>query len=188
MKLIQSPEPSHFKRLIRSIFPLDSEGTNRERMTAVSTMITGRGVHCECALISHLQNASGKGFHVYSYIGASKLSCAPCDLWVKASNNTSGTEVTKYRTSGTHKKWYEKWATPNALPNAPVTREMRKLVIDKLRTSTVTPDKYWGSDSRPASPTADDFGPQFNDTDIRDQILSKYRQPMLVELARNTVF
>lgn len=71
---------------------------------------------------------------------------------------------------------------PRAPPRAPITRELKALLIDKLRTSVVVPEKYWGSDSRPASPTAQGSGPRFGHTEIEDEILLTDRNRTLAGL------
>jgi hypothetical protein len=43
-------------------------------------------VHCECALVSYLHRNPNPLYPAFSYIGASKLSCNPCHLWLSAYN------------------------------------------------------------------------------------------------------
>lgn len=74
-------------------------------------------VHCECALIAHLEatrgsdqlGATGGRVPAFSYIGVSKLSCAPCTIWINAFR-----EKTKrnYYTRGSHSRWYFPWRMP----------------------------------------------------------------------------
>lgn len=158
---IQFTGPDHFKELIRAVTPRSSEKYICDQIRRMTTMLGNRVVHCECALISHLQGRSDDGFDSHPYIGASKLSCEPCDLWIKAANTCSSKEATKYHTNGTHKKWYDGWAMPESSPNEQIIKELRRLVDHKLRTSTSLPDVYWGPDSRPASPTGKDYWPPF---------------------------
>ena len=48
-------------------------------------------------------------FQVCSYIGVSKLSCKACHYWIEAYNSAMST---KFRTKGSHNKWYGRWARP----------------------------------------------------------------------------
>jgi hypothetical protein len=66
-------------------------------------------VHCECALVSYIHRHRDASYPVFSYIGVSKLSCKPCQLWLSAYNLHSNT---RYCTKGSHDKWYLGWKTP----------------------------------------------------------------------------
>lgn len=70
-------------------------------------------VHCEVALIAwyNPDQPPSPGNKPYAYIGVSKLSCAPCYSWIRAFN---ATRSSNYQTSGTHGRWYSKWAMPHA--------------------------------------------------------------------------
>ena len=72
-------------------------------------------VHCECALITHYQNSLNSGSVVapLEYIGVSKLSCKACVLFFEASNKVSSS---RFRTRGSHQKWYFPWAMPDCKP------------------------------------------------------------------------
>ena len=45
----------------------------------------------------------------FTYIGVSKLSCTPCQLWIQGYNSLSGPS---FYTRGSHGKWYWPWAMP----------------------------------------------------------------------------
>jgi len=47
-----------------------------------------------------------KGVPAFSYIGVSKLSCAPCHLWIQGYNEKCRP---RFYTRGTHMKWYWPW-------------------------------------------------------------------------------
>lgn len=65
--------------------------------------------HCECFLIYLLSPEPQPKTGPYWYIGVSKLSCAPCHLWIQAFNATHSRQ---FYTRGTHGKWYLGWAMP----------------------------------------------------------------------------
>jgi len=47
-----------------------------------------------------------RGVPCFSYIGVSKLSCNPCQIWIAGYNRQQGPE---FYTRGTHGKWYWPW-------------------------------------------------------------------------------
>lgn len=77
-------------------------------------------VHCECALVVHLQDAKPAAFN---YIGVSKLSCGACYSWLVAYNIAY--PGNQYFTGGTHGKWYNPWVVP---PSLPLKTEMAQAV------------------------------------------------------------
>jgi len=52
-----------------------------------------------------------RGIPAFSYIGVSKLSCRPCNLWIKCHNELS---PSKFYTRGCHGKWYWPWGLPKS--------------------------------------------------------------------------
>ena len=69
-------------------------------------------VHCECALIHHLQANDGTSWDAvpsFNYIGVSKLSCSACHLWVEAFNDQNRRE---FFTRGSCGKFYWHWVMP----------------------------------------------------------------------------
>ncbi|PUU81777.1 hypothetical protein B9Z19DRAFT_1121680 [Tuber borchii] len=50
-----------------------------------------------------------QGVPPFSYLGMSKLSCAPCQLWIQGNNTLPGRT---FYTRGTHGKWYWPWGMP----------------------------------------------------------------------------
>lgn len=95
-------------------------------------------VHCECALIAHLDNLPPDESPVpCNYIGVSKLSCAPCGVWINAFNATRGpgARVRTYHTMGTHSKWYRNWAMPQTPTSWSITVEMEPILCEKLAQS-----------------------------------------------------
>lgn len=108
-------------------------------------------VHCECALITHLDNLPPKDSPVpCNYIGVSKLSCAPCGVWIHAFNATRdlGASVRTYHTMGTHSKWYRNWAMPHGFPSDWLIRvEMEPILREKLALGFREFKPRWVSDS-----------------------------------------
>ena len=64
-------------------------------------------IHCECAMVAYLHKYAA--FQAFSYIGVSKLSYKACHYWMEAFNSAMST---KFRTRGSHDKWYGGWASP----------------------------------------------------------------------------
>ncbi len=64
-------------------------------------------IHCECAMVAYLYKYPA--FQPFSYIGVSKLCCKACHYWMETFNRTMST---KFRTRGSHDKWYGGWARP----------------------------------------------------------------------------
>ena len=64
-------------------------------------------IHCECAMVAYLHKYAA--FQAFSYIGVSKLSYKACHYWMEAFNSAMST---KFRTRGSHDKWYGGWARP----------------------------------------------------------------------------
>ena len=61
---------------------------------------------------------------VFSYIGVSKLSCSPCQIWMDCYNDE---RKVRFYTRGSHGKWYWPWG----LPRFDESR-LSKCVIDKI--------------------------------------------------------
>lgn len=106
-------------------------------------------VHCECALAAHYERHRGATTTPpFSYIGVSKLSCMPCDLWLRALAASTGRH---YYTRGTHGKWYRGWRTPGpwrGTNTAHLEELMRRVLVERL---LVTKGVRSGSDSTDAS-------------------------------------
>lgn len=82
-------------------------------------------VHCECCLIDHFtQEPPGTNPTMVPYIGVSKLSCAACYAWTRASNEVN---IAQYHTRGCHHRWYPSWA----MPLQPAKSDLDKTKRDK---------------------------------------------------------
>lgn len=67
-------------------------------------------IHCECSLVTFLEMSEGAlKVPAFGYIGVSKLSCKPCQIWLECFNDRGGRQ---YYTRGTHGKWYYPWTAP----------------------------------------------------------------------------
>ena len=64
-------------------------------------------IHCECAMVAYLYQYAD--LQAFSYIGVSKLCCKACLYWIESFNRTLST---RFRTRGSHDKWYGGWARP----------------------------------------------------------------------------
>lgn len=113
-------------------------------------------IHCECALIASFNIDPPPPMWPFTYIGVSKLSCGPCNLWMKAFN---ATHHQQYHTRGTHGKWYGGWAMPDTTPYEAMVETLTQSVVDAYTehaSSTVT-RKIGLSDSTEAQGTVTDF-------------------------------
>ena len=112
-----------------------------------------RTTHCECALISFLENNKNYG-PVFGHIGVSKLSCKPCYLWIESLNETK--KDIRYETRGCHNKWYKGWRMPyldqsnmNQIFAANVAHDFCNILMDRgwlremaLSDSTVASEQF----------------------------------------------
>ena len=69
-------------------------------------------VHCELNIVNHILQSSEPGF--LNYIGVSKLCCRGCSQCIEAVNHVLGS---RFKTKGTHQKFYYPWRFPT-LPEA----------------------------------------------------------------------
>lgn len=94
-------------------------------------------IHCECALIAMFNTETHQPLWPINYIGVSKLSCAPCYLWIQAFN---ASHAVKNYTRGTHGKWYPKWSMPDVVMSTDMTVAMTNLVKDAYTNHASTAD------------------------------------------------
>lgn len=84
-------------------------------------------VHCQCKLIQHLQIKRQDQWDKvppFSYIGMSKLTCAACNIWIKAFNKQGGRQ---FYSRGSGSKWAWPWGMPS------MGSDFDKLIAKKLR-------------------------------------------------------
>lgn len=125
-------------------------------------------VHCECALIAHLDNLPPDESPVpCNYIGVSKLSCAPCGVWIHAFNATRGpgSRIRTYHTMGTHSKWYRNWAMPQTPSSFLLSLEMEPILCEKLARGFTKSKLLGSSDSTIVTNTNDSLSQDLEGVD-----------------------
>lgn len=109
-------------------------------------------VHCECALLCHLDQL---GQAMLPYIGVSKLSCAFCDMYFDCYRRNKESEV---RTRGTHGQTTA-WMWPDLPDDGPIRtmfcRKLRLYLQERLEDAKAQSRASMDSQSTSAS---DDIG------------------------------
>jgi hypothetical protein len=145
--------------------PKDPDLRDKKKEKAAIDRLVGMKeliVHCECALVSYLHRHRDASYPAFSYIGVSKLSCKPCHLWLSAYNLHA--KAGRYRTKGSHDKWYLGWKTPlldantQAKVDEALVREVEKEYTEKEKARRAQAKKRIRSVSDSAnSSEADNF-------------------------------
>ena len=96
------------------------------------------------------------GVPAFSYIGVSKLCCAPCHLWIQSYNDLPGP---KFYTRGKHGKWYRGWLMPELHKNQlsiPLVEQMSLAYLrycrSRLRLKNLSDGSTAGMHDSPTSP------------------------------------
>lgn len=96
-----------------------------EKMKSRATKCgVAKTIHCECGMVAYLYQYAD--LQAVSYIGVSKLCCKACHYWIESLNRTLST---RFRTRGSHDKWYGGWARPG-LGNAANQDKVEALFLD----------------------------------------------------------
>jgi hypothetical protein len=117
-------------------------------------------VHCECALIYHL-NKPATNIPPVGYLGVSKLSCSACKIFIDVwnQNNTRGR---KFLTRGCHGKYYFPWALPPSLDQKTATAFVASItdyIAKSLKEAGVVRSRRLGESTCPSSDSSDDNPP-----------------------------
>lgn len=114
-------------------------------------------IHCETKLIHYLGTDHVNQWDnvpAFSYIGASKLSCGACHMWIDSFNQLGGR---RYYTRGSHGKWYWPWGLP--IMGTALDKVMVKELLEAYKTHEMTSGRLRSqSESTGVSP----FGAQHN--------------------------
>jgi len=124
--------------------------TLRRKGKGVST--EGKGKRSEVAAL----DCTWGGVPVFSYIGVSKLSCTPCQLWIQGYNALPGPSL---YTRGNHGKWYRGWLMPELHKSQLSVHLVEQMSLaylkycrSKLRLKNLSDGRTAGMHDAPTSP------------------------------------